>query len=91
MSQPKDPPLSIRPGGRRLDLIDKFAAANGLTRHSAILVLIDRSLVAEEPARVARAPTVAELPDVRAKAPIPPRSAEKPKIVNRLKGEWKAP
>ena len=44
MVQPKSPPTSFRPGEERLAKIDAFAAARSLTRHAAILALIDAGL-----------------------------------------------
>lgn len=44
MVQPKKPPVSFRPGDERLARIDAFAEKHKLSRHLAILVLIDRGL-----------------------------------------------
>lgn len=41
MVQPKTPPLSIRPGPERLARIDAYAAEHRLSRHLAILLMLD--------------------------------------------------
>lgn len=64
MVQPKDPPLSFRPGKERLARIEAFAAERKLSRHLAILVLLDegyRSLTKPtKPAAAKPAKTKAE-------------------------------
>jgi hypothetical protein len=44
----KTPPISLRLGANRLELLDAHAATQGLTRHAAILGLIDRGLSVTE-------------------------------------------
>lgn len=44
MAQPKEPPISIRPGAERQARIEAWAKARGLKRHAAILELIDLGL-----------------------------------------------
>lgn len=41
MVQPKTPPLSIRPGEERLERIDAYAEKHGITRHAAVLAMLD--------------------------------------------------
>lgn len=41
MVQPKTPPLSIRPGAERLARIDAYAKDHLLSRHLAILLMLD--------------------------------------------------
>lgn len=53
MTQPKTPPLSIRPGAERLERIDAYAAEHNLSRHLAIMLMLDeghRALTAPTPA-----------------------------------------
>jgi hypothetical protein len=73
MVQPKTPPLSIRPGEARLSRIDAYAAEHRLSRHLAILLMLDegyRSLtgrpVSTRPAR----PTVSPAEPL-ARPPVP--------------------
>lgn len=44
MVQPKQPPLSIRPGPDRLAKVQAWATDHGLSQHAAILALIDLGL-----------------------------------------------
>jgi hypothetical protein len=44
MVQPKTPPLSVRLGEVRTAQIDAYAVKYGLTRHAAVLELIDLGL-----------------------------------------------
>ncbi len=83
MVQPKTPPLSVRLGEERLARIDAYAKEHALSRHLAILLMLDeghRSLT------VGVAPIVAAIPEKVEKL-----KAAKPAFKSRLKGEWKAP
>lgn len=88
MVQPQQPPLSIRPGEERLARIDAYAAEHKLSRHLAILLMLDegyRSLTQPKVSfTVERQIAGSELTVVTA-------AAKPKKLVNRLKGEWKAP
>ena len=53
MVQPKTPPISIRLGDERLARIDAYAAEHALSRHLAILVLIDAALGPPAPVKTA--------------------------------------
>lgn len=44
MVQPKNPPLGIRPKPELVAKIDAYAKRHGMTRHAAILALIERGL-----------------------------------------------
>lgn len=85
MAQPKEPPLSIRLGAARLARIEAWAKSRKLSRHLAILTLLDEGL---------RALGKGHVDPVRHRAAFeePPPEAEKPApFKTRLKGEWKAP
>lgn len=89
MSQPKVPPLSVRLGCERLAMIDVYAKAHALSRHLAVLVLIDASLrVEREP--TAKAVVVPKPAAARSSAePVRERFTMddvRPKFVPRLKG-----
>jgi hypothetical protein len=79
----KTPPISVRLGAERLSRLDTFAAEHKLSRHLALLTLLDeghRSLTrAKEPPKIPPKPKAAT-------AEPKPRA-----FVSRLKGEWKAP
>lgn len=53
MAQPKEPPLSIRPPPAMLKRVEAFAAEREVTRHLALIMLIERGLNAPEPAQLA--------------------------------------
>jgi hypothetical protein len=90
MAQPKDPPISFRPGEARLARIAAWAKERNLSRHLAILTLIDAGLrgeVAEPPSAKPRvkpeiAPKVeAEPARVHVAVPLkdPPKFRPNPK------------
>lgn len=82
MAQPTDPPVSFRPGEERLARIEAWAKKRSLSRHLAILTLIDEGLRAHEPGP----------PTPKIQAAAKPEKPEKPEpFKTRLKGEWKAP
>lgn len=82
MVQPKTPPLSIRPGEERLALIEAHAKRRGITRHAAVLELIDLGLAPKPQAALTK-------PAVKIAAP---KAEPKPApFKSRLKGQWKAP
>jgi len=90
----KIPPLSIRPGPERLARIDAYASEHKLSRHLAVMLMLDegyRSLsnsAATLPLKVGDTYTVEGDPGVRKVVAV--TTAAKP-IKSRLKGEWKAP
>jgi len=90
----KNPPLSIRPGPERLARVDAYAAEHKLSRHLAIMLMLDegyRSLSKAEaalPLKVGDTYTVEGDPGVRKVTAV--TTAAKP-VKSRLKGEWKAP
>lgn len=43
MAQPKTPPLSIRPGADLLAKIDTYAEERGLSRHAAVLAMLEHA------------------------------------------------
>lgn len=84
MAQPKEPPLSIRPGAQRLASIDAFAKANALSRHLAIMVLLDRALAMKGGAAdLARA----SAPPKRLPAPAKAATAKRKPIGFTISGE----
>ena len=90
----KIPPLSIRPGPERLARIDAYASEHKLSRHLAIMLMLDegyRSLIL-----TVEAPTFTRMDQAPVTSPKPARPAEvtvtrAAPIKSRLKGEWKAP
>lgn len=95
MSQPKEPPVSIRPGATRLAEVDAFAADHGLNRHAALMALIDLGLGKGAPvaAPPPKPPATTPAPKVR-KAAAEPQEAPRerftmddvrPKFTPRLK------
>ena len=53
MVQPKDPPLSVRLGAERLARIEGYAKEHALSRHLAILLMLDEGYAALRDKRVA--------------------------------------
>lgn len=82
MVQPKQPPISLRPGDDRLARIDAYAAEHKLTRHAAILLLIDLSLVPAKAPPRAKPTKVEEDAYFAGTMPDAPKAAisETPKI-----------
>lgn len=85
MVQPKKPPVSFRPGDERQARIDAYAEKHKLSRHLAILTLIDAGLRSDGPSL----PPPAVQAAIKAKA-AKAQTAARP-FTSRLKGEWKAP
>lgn len=83
MAQPKEPPLSIRLGEARRERIETWAKARNLSRHLAILTLLDAGYRALGPSL----PT----PEVQAAIKAEAIKRQSKPFVSRLKGEWKAP
>lgn len=74
MVQPKDAPISFRPGDERLARIEAWAKERKLSRHLAILTLIDAGLrgeaVAADPVKAAPAPKPKPVPKVEKVSPV---------------------
>lgn len=85
MAQPKDSPVSFRPGPERMERIEAWAKSRNLSRHLAILTLLDAGLRAEAGPKV----TMVKPPSDREK--IKGEVTKPEPFKTRLKGEWKAP
>jgi hypothetical protein len=85
MSQPKDPPVSFRPGAARLARIEAWAKERKLSRHLAILTLLDAGLRALGPSLPTRGTQAA----IKAEAARRQGKPQPEPFKSRLKGEWK--
>jgi hypothetical protein len=85
MSQPKDPPISFRPGAARLECIEAWAKERKLSRHLAILTLLDAGLRAQGPSL----PALEVQTAIRAEAARRQGKPQPEPFKSRLKGEWK--
>lgn len=85
MAQPKDPPVSFRPGAERLERIEAWAKSRNLSRHLAILTLLDAGL------RAVTAPEVTMVKPQSDREKIEGKGGRPEPFKTRLKGEWKAP
>jgi hypothetical protein len=89
MVQPKAAPVSFRPGEERLTRIEAWAKKRNLSRHLAILTLLDAGLRAlEPPAEAIRLMRLGA--EKKAKA-ASEKAAEPEPFKTRLKGEWSPP
>jgi hypothetical protein len=99
MVQPKSPPQSVRFGEARLAKIDAYAARRGITRHAAVLEMVDLCVDGRVSVMNVGPTKTVPLTDkggepvrfggipLHVEAPAEP----KPVFKTRLKGEWTPP